>query len=71
MELTCIARPQPVYMSMSSVDELTPLDPTVLETVAVYRKLAEASRLLGEFKGVVATIPNQRILLSALSLQEA
>lgn len=58
-------------MSMTSVDELTPLDPTVLETVAVYRQLAEASRLLGEFKGVVATIPNQRILLSALSLQEA
>jgi Fic family protein len=58
-------------MSMTSVDELTPLDPTVLETVAVYRKLAEASRLLGEFKGVVAIIPNQRILLSALSLQEA
>lgn len=56
---------------MTSVDERTPLDPTVLETVAVYRQLAEASRLLGEFKGVVATIPNQRILLSALSLQEA
>lgn len=56
---------------MTSFDELTPLDPFELETVAVYRKLAEASRLLGEFKGVVATIPNQRILLSALSLQEA
>jgi Fic family protein len=58
-------------MSMTAADELTPFDPAALETVAVYRKLAEASRLLGEFKGVVATIPNQRILLSALSLQEA
>jgi Fic family protein len=58
-------------MSMSALDELAPLDPASLETVAVYRKLAEASRLLGEFKGVVAAIPNQRILLSALSLQEA
>lgn len=68
---TCIPRQQSVYLTMSTLDELTPLDPAVLETVAVYRKLAEASRLLGEFKGVVATIPNQRILLSALSLQEA
>jgi Fic family protein len=56
---------------MTTLDELTPLDTVTLETVAVYRKLAESSRLLGEFKGVVATIPNQRILLSALLLQEA
>jgi len=60
-----------LLMSMAPLDELAPLDLSALETVAMYRKLAEASRLLGEFKGVVATIPNQRILLSALSLQEA
>ena len=42
-----------------------------LETPAVFRKLTEASRRLAEFKGVVATIPNERILLAGLSLQEA
>lgn len=31
----------------------------------------EAARQLAEFKGVVATIPNERILISSLALQEA
>lgn len=42
-----------------------------LETAAVFRALTEASRQLAEFKGVVAAIPNERILLTTLSLQEA
>jgi len=46
-------------------------DLSTLHTPAVSRKLTEASRQLAEFKGVVATIPNERILLTALSLQEA
>lgn len=33
--------------------------------------MTEASRQLAEFKGVVASIPNTRILLSSLALQEA
>lgn len=52
-------------------EELAPFDPTLVETTAVFRKLTEASRALAEFKGVVATIPNERILLTALALQEA
>lgn len=50
---------------------LTPFRPEDLETPAVFRRVTEASRQLAEFKGVVATIPNERILLSSLALQEA
>ncbi len=50
---------------------LTPLDPADLETPAISRQLTKASRQLAEFKGIVAAIPNERILLSGLSLQEA
>jgi Fic family protein len=50
---------------------LTPFRPADLETPAVFRRVTEASRQLAEFKGVVATIPNERILLSSLALQEA
>lgn len=50
---------------------LTPFRPEELETAAVFRRVTEASRQLAEFKGVVATIPNERILLSSLALQEA
>jgi Fic family protein len=52
-------------------EQLAQFDPAQVETLAVYRKLTEASRALAEFKGVVATIPNERILLTALAMQEA
>lgn len=52
-------------------EELAPFDPVQVETPAVFRKLTEASRALAEFKGLVATIPNERVLLTALALQEA
>lgn len=51
---------------------LHPLPPSVdLETKAVLRKAATAHRYLAELKGVAATIPNESILISTLSLQEA
>ena len=42
-----------------------------LETKAVLKKLARAHRALAELKGVTGIIPNQGILISTLSLQEA
>jgi Fic family protein len=44
---------------------------TDIETKAVLKKLAKAHQALAELKGVVAGIPNQSILISTLSLQEA
>jgi len=42
-----------------------------IETVTVLRKLTEAHRFLAELKGVAASIPNERILIDTLALQEA
>lgn len=42
-----------------------------LETKPVLKKLAQAHRALAELKGVTGIIPNQAILISTLSLQEA
>lgn len=42
-----------------------------LETKAILKKLAKAHQALAELKGVTETIPNQSILISTLSLQEA
>jgi len=42
-----------------------------LESTRVLRELVQAHRYLAELKGVARTIPNQRILLSTLLLQEA
>lgn len=51
---------------------LLPLPPTVeLETKAVLRKLSRAHRYLAELKGIAETIPNETILISTLTLQEA
>lgn len=51
---------------------IMPLPPTqAVETTAVLKRLAEAHRYLAELKGVAATIPNERILVDTLSLQEA
>ena len=42
-----------------------------IETRAVLKKLAKAHRALAELKGVASGMPNQSILISTLSLQEA
>lgn len=49
---------------------LLPL-PYDLETKAVLKKLNDANRQLAELKGVAQTIPNENILVSSLTLQEA
>lgn len=54
---------------MSQIKPL-PLEQDI-ETKAVLKKLARAHQALAELKGVVASIPNQSILISTLSLQEA
>jgi len=46
-------------------------NPDQLETRSVLKKLSSAHRYLAELKGVAATIPNEAILISTLSLQEA
>ena len=43
----------------------------ILETDAVLRALVKAHRYLAELKGVARTIPNEGLLISTLSLQEA
>ena len=45
--------------------------PFDLETREVMRQLNKANRKLAELKGVAQTIPNERILISSLTLQEA
>jgi Fic family protein len=47
------------------------LEPARFETVAILKRLAGASRALAELKGLAASIPNQNILISTLTLQEA
>ena len=42
-----------------------------LETKAVLKQLNQANRRLAELKGVALTIPNENILISTLTLQEA
>lgn len=42
-----------------------------LETKAVLKQLNNANRALAELKGVALTIPNENILVSTLTLQEA
>ena len=52
--------------------DLTPLPPEgLLETPNVLRELVQAHKHLAELKGVAKTIPNEGILVSTLSLQEA
>lgn len=45
--------------------------PYDLETKAVLKQLNLANKKLAELKGVALTIPNENILLSTLTLQEA
>ncbi len=42
-----------------------------IETKLVLKKLTRAHRALAELKGVVATIPNENILINTLGIQEA
>ena len=50
---------------------LQSLDPRRFETADLLKRLNSASRALAELKGVAASIPNQNILISTLTLQEA
>lgn len=51
---------------------INPLPPQMnLETTAILKQLAVSHRYLAELKGVVATIPNETILINTLALQEA
>ncbi len=54
-----------------SIPPLHRLDPARLESPAILKRLNGASRALAELKGVVASIPNQDILINTLALQEA
>ena len=42
-----------------------------LETRATLRQATKTSRALAELKGLASTIPNEQILISTLTLQEA
>lgn len=42
-----------------------------LETKAVLKQLSQSNRWLAELKGMAKTIPNEHILVSTLTLQEA
>ena len=59
-------------VAMSSQISLLPLPPqTNLETIPVLRALTAARANLGELKGTVKTLPNPKILIDSLFLQEA
>jgi len=45
--------------------------PEAVESIAVLRQVALATRYLGELKGAVKAIPNESILIDTLGLQEA
>ena len=53
------------------IPPLQTLDPRRFETTDILKRLNRASRTLAELKGVAASIPNQNILISTLTLQEA
>ena len=59
-----------VYMNNRYDIPVLPL-PYDLETMEVLKELANANRKLAELKGVAQTIPNEDILISSLTLQEA
>ena len=50
---------------------LLPPDPTIWESVEVYKKLTEARAALAELKGRLPIIPNPLMLINTLVLQEA
>jgi len=58
-------------MPSHKIQPLSEIDPARFETPAVMKRLAAAARQLAELKGVIASIPNQQILVSTLGMQEA
>ena len=56
---------------MATIPALDRLSSGRFETPTILKALALASRKLAELKGVVASIPNQNILINTLGLQEA
>ena len=58
-------------MSLFQLSELPLANEDELESRPVLKKLAAAHRHLAELKGVVRSIPNESILISTLTLQEA
>jgi len=64
----------PCFLYTLTTMPIRPLDqlhPERFDTAPILRKLASSSRKLAELKGVVASIPNQGILINTLGLQEA
>lgn len=56
---------------MTTLAPLHQLPPERFETAAILRKVIAANRRLAELKGLVASIPNQGILINTLAMQEA
>ena len=62
----------PSFDSEAPFDELPPLPPREdIETESVLKACIGASRALGELRGLVETVPEQKILLELLPLQES
>jgi len=60
------------FVEETMKSELQPLPPLrSIETTAVLKQVAVASRCLAELKGVALSIPNQTIVINTLALQEA
>jgi len=58
-------------MGTTQLARLPLKDEPSLESIQVLKKVAEAHRYLAELKGVAKAIPNEGILLSTLTMQEA
>ena len=58
-------------MESSSLIKLPLAGEASLESVPLLKQVAQAHRFLAELKGVAKTIPNETILISSLTLQEA
>lgn len=56
---------------MKKVAYIPPLLPPTIDYTKLIRCLSEANRALGELKGLLAIIPNQKILVSPLLTKEA
>jgi len=56
---------------MNTLPPLDQLSPGRFETPPILKKLASASRVLAELKGVVASVPRESILINTLGLREA
>ena len=58
-------------MPINQIRPLSSIDPKRFQAPAIITRLAAAARQLAELKGVIASIPNQQILVSTLGMQEA